>query len=115
MSWQTPRRHGLLHPVFRGFFGFRRDTGSSFFRFQLWSAGRRNRTDGRVLGCREKGARRRERSRPTVSGIVAVPQSLLFPERPSVQFSSRGGQEPAHEGSFALGDQKIHQVLGRFV
>lgn len=30
MSWQTPRRHGLLHPVFRGFFGFRRDTGSSF-------------------------------------------------------------------------------------
>lgn len=51
----------------------------------------------------------------SVSGIVAVPQSLLFPERPSVQFSSRGGQEPAHEGSFALGDQKIHQVLGRFV
>ena len=33
MPWQAPRRHGLLHPVFRGFFGFRRDTGSSFFLF----------------------------------------------------------------------------------
>lgn len=74
--WQAPSSWFACPPCVPRVFRFPTGHRVFFFRFQLWSAGRRNRTDGRVLGCREKEARRRERSRPTVSGIVAVPWSL---------------------------------------
>lgn len=74
--WQAPSAWFACPPCVPRVFRFPTGHRVFFFRFQLWSAGRRNRTDGRVLGCREKEARRRERSRPTVSGIVAVPWSL---------------------------------------